>query len=158
MQNSKDSSQIESSIWFLHQRAIYNCRQYYFCLLVPHFKSYPSLYLLQLCFVWPRAATPIIHIRHSVPTKNERKRTLVSQSRRKKRQFSGKLQIVDTSHRRQIATIWLPLLFHQLVPKPLQTLRDHVTILVYRHSCMSSLMSTKCDKAAHKHIRKTGKR
>ena len=31
--NSKDSSQIECSIWFLHQRAISNCRQYCFGLL-----------------------------------------------------------------------------------------------------------------------------
>ena len=33
LQNSKDSSQIECSIWFLHQRAISNCRQYCFGLL-----------------------------------------------------------------------------------------------------------------------------
>ena len=33
VQNSKDSSQIECSIWFLHQRAISNCRQYCFGLL-----------------------------------------------------------------------------------------------------------------------------
>ena len=32
--NSKDSSQIECSIWFLHQRAISNCRQYCLGLLV----------------------------------------------------------------------------------------------------------------------------
>ena len=33
LQNSKDSSQIECLIWFLHQRAISNCRQYCFGLL-----------------------------------------------------------------------------------------------------------------------------
>jgi len=33
LQNSKDSSQIECSIWFLHQRAISNCRQYCFGLV-----------------------------------------------------------------------------------------------------------------------------
>ena len=33
LQSSKDSSQIECSIWFLHQRAISNCRQYCFGLL-----------------------------------------------------------------------------------------------------------------------------
>ena len=33
LQSSKDSSQIECSTWFLHQRAISNCRQYCFGLL-----------------------------------------------------------------------------------------------------------------------------
>ena len=39
LQNSKDSSQIECSIWFLHQRAISNCRQYCFGLLGPELFS-----------------------------------------------------------------------------------------------------------------------
>ena len=55
-----------------------------------------------------------------------------------KTNFCRKLQIMDTSDRKQMATRWSPLLFQALVPKPLQTLRNHVTILTYRQTNSST--------------------
>ena len=48
-----------------------------------------------------------------------------------KTKFSRKQQIVDTSHSKQNRNKMAATSFHALVvPKPLQTLGDHVTILV----------------------------
>ena len=61
--NSKDSSQIECSIWFLHQRAISNCSKYCFGLL--GLISFSFLFLRRMAGPPVGSAMPA---RHSMQT------------------------------------------------------------------------------------------